>query len=97
MRGKLLDARSGMPDARCHGIALQCLRALSAIVPRFFTAANKRLLRCADVSLAVSVRGIVIADMDGKGGGTWSAKVLGLAPMRLYLWGLTKALGARGS
>lgn len=57
----------------------------------------QRLLRCADVSLAVSVRGIVIADMDGKAEGTWSAKLLGLAPMRLHLPGVLRALWVRRS
>jgi hypothetical protein len=52
----------------------------------------QRLLRRGDLSLAVSVRGILIAELDGKGEGTWSAKVLGLAPMRLHLRGLLTAL-----
>jgi hypothetical protein len=29
-----------MPNNRCHGIAMRCLWALSASLPRFFTAAN---------------------------------------------------------
>jgi hypothetical protein len=33
-----------MPNNRCHGIAMQCLQVLSAIFPRFFTAANTREL-----------------------------------------------------
>jgi hypothetical protein len=57
----------------------------------------QRLLRRGDLSLAVSVRGILIADLDGKGEGTWSAKLLGLAPMRLHLRGLLRALWVRRS
>jgi len=51
----------------------------------------QKLLRRADLSLAVSVRGILVADLDGKGEGTWSAKLLGLAPLRLHLPGLLRA------
>jgi hypothetical protein len=57
----------------------------------------QRLLRRGDLSLALSVRGILIAELDGKGEGTWSAKVLGLAPMRLHLRGLLRALWVRRS
>ena len=57
----------------------------------------QRLLRRADLSLAVSVRGILIAELDGKGEGTWSAKLLGLAPMQLHLRGLLRALWVRRS
>jgi hypothetical protein len=49
-------------------------------------------LRSADLSLAVSVRGIPIAELDGAGQGTWSDKLLGWAPMRLHLSGLLRAL-----
>jgi len=69
----------------------------SRAVRREGLAMLQRLLRCADLPLAVSVRGIVIAGMDGKADGTWSAKLLGLAPMRLHLGGLVRALWARRS
>jgi hypothetical protein len=49
-------------------------------------------LRRADLSVAVSVRGALIADLDGSGTGSWSAKLLGLAPMRLHLRGLLMML-----
>jgi hypothetical protein len=55
----------------------------------------QRLLRRADLSLAVSVRGTLIGDMDGRGTGSWSAKLLGVEPMRIHLRGLFRALWAR--
>jgi hypothetical protein len=55
----------------------------------------QRVLRRADLSLAVSVQGTLIGDMDGRGTGSWSAKLLGVEPMRIHLRGLLRALWAR--
>lgn len=62
---------------------------------RGYLAKLQWFLRRADLSLAVAVRGIPIADMEGEGAGTFSAKLLGLAPMRLHPWGLLRALWGR--
>jgi hypothetical protein len=79
-------------------LRLRAVRVLPArAIRREWLGRLQWFLRRGELSLAVSVRGTLIGDMDGSGTGSWSARLLGVGPIRLHPRGLLRALWARRS